>query len=271
MRKTFQGASKCTLKKELHIEGVNYMRLTQFKNPHFQRKIRRVTIADIFCGSGRNVVEDEYVDGSPIRILRGFDRAFDEKLHGMRFDFWFSDVKKSSCESLNLLLQNKFGYDLQKYIHPMLASDAINEIGNMLHEDRFLYVIMIVDPNGPKDFPRNELQDLIRGFSHRIDIIPYISATAINRCIGARDKAGRDFMGWLGEIENFDEGFVSSLTGMNRSGWIREPICGDGQKWTLIPTFGRMKPRNNWEGQGFYDLKEIEGKQIVRRLCGRFS
>lgn len=262
---THQGVSQHTERKEFEIEGVAYMRTNQFKCQHF--RYRHVIFADVFCGSGKNTINAEYVvDGSPLRLLNGFFRAKKQEILPYSFNFWFSDIRKSACHALERRIEERFNLSAPAF--PMEASSAINSLGDMLHAKPEAFLFLILDPNGPKDFPKYETQDLLSSFPGRIDVIPYISATTINRCLNARNKAGRDFKGWLGEIENFDEGFVAALSGGNRFGWIRKPIPGDRQRWTMIPTFGCFEPRNSWEKQGYVKLNSNEGKEVVKFYCG---
>ena len=269
-RRTFQGASKMTKAKEEGIKGVTSMRINQFKCKWFKSEYRKVIIADIFCGRGKNTVQDEEIMGSPVQILQAYYSANNAKLHGLDFDFWFSDIKKSSCESLEQYLEYLFG--VRRSVNQMLASDAVNHLGNILSKDKSAYLLLVVDPNGPKDFPKQELEHLIRAFPNRVDVAPYISATTVNRCIGA-NRAGRDFSDWwIGGIENLNEGFIQSLTfGGKRNGWIRQPIQGDKFKWTLIPTFGCMKPKFDWSKNGYVEINSLEGKKAIATYCGRFN
>jgi hypothetical protein len=259
----FQGSSGQTARKEFEIEGVTHMRLTQFKSRHFRHPT--IIVADVFSGTGTNEVGEEIVYGSPIRILNGYTRARNSSKDVV---FWFSDVRGSACDMLRALINNRFG-DLQNLtVEKAMASDSINMLGEMLHRFPDIFLYLVLDPNGPKDFPKHEVEDLLNAFSRRVDVVAYISATAINRCIGARNKAGLEFKGWLGQIENFDQGFVSSLIANNRDGWIRKPAYGDPQKWTMLPTFGCMIPRNDWNKQGFVGLKTEEGREAVEYYCG---
>jgi len=258
---TFQGASVYTERKEFEIEGVSNMRFNQFKSNYF--KYPKVLCADVFCGTGTNDVRGEMIDGSPIRLLNGWSKANNQRVETT---FWFSDVRQIACDVLERTIQDRFKIPIP--VNAMAASDAINYLGEILLKDKNLFLLLILDPNGPKDFPKNETQDLLSSFSRRIDVIPYISATTINRCLGARNKAGYQLQGWLGQIENFDEGFVSSLISNGRQGWIRRPIDGDSQRWTMIPTFGCLKPRNGWDKQGYVEIDSHEGKEIVKYYCG---
>lgn len=259
-----QGSSAHTKRKEFEIEGVSHMRFKQFKNRFF--RYRHVLCADVFCGTGINEVGGEIIEGSPMRLLRAYSRS---ENNGRFFHFWFSDIRTQACEALRMLVEQKYG--LKAEIHPYAASAAINVIGDILHQNPGVFLFLILDPNGPKDFPKNEVQSLLSAYSKRVDVIPYISATTINRCIGARNKAGMDFRGWLGQIENFDEGFVSSLVEHNRRGWIRKPIKADRQRWTMLPTFGCMEPRNDWSKQGYVKLNSLEGVDAVKFYCGEVN
>lgn len=258
----FQGSSHHTARKEFEIEGVSCMRFNQFKNKFF--KYPRILCADVFCGTGTNEVGGEIIDGSPVRLLNGYHKAQNQRLD---FGFWFSDIRQAACDKLNDLLQEtRPGSNCQ--IHAMPASQSIVELRYILSQDLGLFLFLILDPNGPKDFPRNEVIDLLRAFPRRVDIIPYISATTINRCIGARNRAGYTFKGWLGEIENFDRGFVSELSSNGRKGWIRQPIQNDPQRWTMLPTFGCMMPKHNWKKQGFVEIHSEEGAAAINHYCG---
>lgn len=258
----FQGASNHTARKELEIEGVSCMRFNQFKSKYF--KYPRILCADVFCGTGTNEVGGEIIDGSPIRLLNGYKKA---KNNQIDFGFWFSDIREAACKKLNAILQDTQP-DVSCQIHQLSAAESIDQLHIIMIQDPRLFLFLILDPNGPKDFPRNEVVDLLRAFPKRVDVIPYISATTINRCIGARNRAGRTFSGWLGEIENFDHGFVSELASNGRKGWIRQPAKNDPQRWTMLPTFGCMMPRHNWKKQGFVEIHSVEGREAINHYCG---
>jgi len=258
---SFQGASFHTQRKEYEIEGVSCMRFNQMKSQFF--KYHRVLCADIFCGSGSNVVGGDIVYGSPIRLLDGYKKANNQNVN---FKFWFSDIRPEACGLLKSLVLDRYGMPIDTHVNT--ASDAVDILGNMMEKDSSFYLYLIVDPNGPKDFPKLEIEDLLSSFSKRIDVIPYISATAINRSLGARNKAGRQLKGWMNDIENFDDGFVSSLIANNRRGWIRKPIESDIFRWTMIPTFGCMPPKYGWSKQGYIDLNTTEGESLIDFYCG---
>jgi len=261
MVKIHQGNSKHTERKEIEIKGVTSMRLNQFKSKYF--KYKEVICADVFCGTGRNLVDGNIVDGSPIRMLDGVLAANNKTL---KTQFWFSDIRKSACDTLGKIIESR--YDLQIPIQQMSAADAVNKLGNYLNDHPGAYLCLTLDPNGPKDFPKTETQDLLSEFSKRVDVNPYISAGAMNRQLGARNKAGYQLNSWLAGIENFDEGFVRDLVAYNRDGWIRRPLTGDAWRWTMIPTFGMFKPRNSWGKQGYVSLNSKEAKDVIQFYCG---
>ena len=269
-----QGCSVHTQRKEFEIEGLTSMRMLQFKNKYFNYK--KIIIADVFSGTGFNTVNQTQIDGSPIKLIKGFNDAtsrgkpFDKEVH-----FWFSDIREDSCTALNgnvnqaikeLPNNNLCG---KVKIEKMTASDAINKLGNALYRNQDCYMFLLLDPNGPKDFPIKELRDLINMYSKRIDVIPYISATAINRCIGARTNAKTQFNSWLGDIENFDQGFVQSLISNKRQGWIRTPNQCDNQNWTMIPTFGKSPPHSDWNKQGYVEIGTEDSNNAIEYYCGK--
>lgn len=260
---TFQGASIHTARKEFEIGSLTSMRFNQFKCEYF--KYKNIIVADIFSGTGRNVINDEIVDGSPIKIIEGILNAKNSKID---VDYYFSDIRPDACQQLHKYILERFKVPIAT--HTMAASDALNMLGAILKKRPNVFLYLVIDPNGPKDFPKNEVHDLLSEFPRRIDVIPNISATTINRCLGARNKAGRQMQGWLGMIENFDDGFIKSLTMNGRNGWIRKPLEKDIFRWVMVPTFGCMKPRNDWQKQGYVDLASKEGKETVKFYCGEF-
>ena len=263
MSKSFQGASKHTERKEFEIGSIANMRFLQFKSQYFQYK--NIYVADVFCGTGRNVVEDELIDGSPVRLMDGISKANNSNID---VNYFFSDIRPDACASLTKYLIQRFNQQIAT--HTMSAKDAVNMLGEILKRRSDIFLFLVLDPNGPKDFPRQEVCDLLKAFPKRVDVIPYISATAVNRSIGARNTAGMQMNGYLGWIENFDDGFVSILTNHGRFGWIRKPLENDRQRWVIIPTYGCFKPRNDWQKQGYIDLDTVEGRNIVKFYCGKF-
>lgn len=257
-----QGNSTLTPRKELEIGGITWMRLKQFTSPYF--KYREVVLADIFCGTGRNDVQGEIVDGSPLRIFNAYRRSGNTNVS---FKFWFSDILPEACAMLRTLIPHQNNIS----IRAMAAADALNVLGNYASKHPETLLLIVLDPNGPKDFPKYETVDLINSFSKRLDIIPYISATAINRCISARDKANLSFRWWLGGIENFDDGFISALTKNGRQGWIREPIPGDKWHWTMLPTYGHFFTKSDWSKQGLVFINSERGLKAAKFYSGNME
>jgi hypothetical protein len=261
---TTQGSSSLTPRKELELGGLAAMRFTQFKSKFF--KFKNVICADVFCGSGVNYLYDHQVDGSPIKLLQSAMKAGNRNID---LHFWFSDIRKRACDSLRDNVDNNFNaLSRSVSINAYDAKDAVMVLYETLSRRGDTYLFLVLDPNGPGCFPKREIDALIRTFHKRVDIIPYISATAINRIIGAKNKAGIEFKGWLSDIENFDHGFISGLVRNGREGFIRLPIKSDKQKWTMIPTFGCFTPRNDWKKQGYVYIDSEEGIEAIKHYCG---
>lgn len=262
MTADFQGSSELTPRKEFEIGGLSWMRLQQYKNQYFTKSFDKVIMADIFCGTGKNEVGGEIVDGSPIKIVNAIART---RNMPVKVDFWFSDIRRVACEVLKENVYQSTGLVVDAL--PVEAADAIEILAGILDQEPRTYLYLVIDPNGPKDFPRDEVVALLQLFSSRVDVVPYISATSVNRCIAARKKAGMQFKSWLAGIENFDSGFVAALSN-NRKGWIREHVPGDRQRWTMLPTFGRMPPSSDWKKQGYVELDSDRGRRAVDFYCG---
>ena len=290
--KTIQGASKYTERKELELYGVTKTRITQLKGsaaPFYHN----VLIADVFSGTGINSVESDTIAGSPIRILDAVDAAihnasgFDPgALIDKSIRVWFSDIRQTAINSLNDLLSERSipeGMNMKYQAVQMDAASAIEKIQTYL-DQRMVYagkqknpkqhhprLILVLDPNGPKQFPRDEVLYLLKHHSPRVDLIPYISATAVNRCINHRDKCDVKYNWWLSSIEGFDTGFVFAIA-KGRPGWIRLPIPGDTQKWLMMPSFSpNLRTHNAWEKQGFVMINSKEGIEAIKYYAGERS
>ena len=65
MQRSIQGCSKMTLQKEEDLKGFTSMSL--LKN---YKHDGEYLIADIFCGDGNNIIDDQIIDGSPKTLSR---------------------------------------------------------------------------------------------------------------------------------------------------------------------------------------------------------
>lgn len=279
--KAFQGASRHTERKEIEIGGLVQMRLRQLKGMVPARHYDKIMIADVFSGSGENVVEKggDPIDGSPLRILWALQSAIQTQngpnpmgLAGKEVHLLFSDIRQTAIDHLSQVLADKHQKIVGPHIYTttmaMDAGNAMGLIGEFMARNRRAHLILVLDPNGPKDFPRDEVLNLLSAHSNRVDLIPYISATAVNRCLRHRDLCGATYNWWLSAIDRFDTGFVHAIA-RNRRGWIRKPIANDPQRWLMLPTFTtRLLPRNAWARQGYVEINSDAGNAAIAVYSG---
>lgn len=279
--KTIQGASWLTERKEFEIGGLVQMRLRQLKGDNPSRYYDRIVIADVFSGSGENVLSahDNPIDGSPLRLLWALQTATHTRdgislggLRNKKVDFFFSDIRPDATASLANLLADRWdipeGLNVGKITATLPAHSALTLIHQEMLANPRTHLILVLDPNGPKDFPRDEALSLLRSFSNRIDLIPYISATSINRCLQHKNKCNAQYNWWLSSIERFDTGFALAIA-QNRYGWIREPVQSDHQKWLMLPTFTpKLVPRNDWNKQGYVEINSQRGRAALDFYTG---
>lgn len=275
-KKTVQGASRHTERKEFEIGALVQMRLSQLKSHSVAWAYDQIIIADVFSGSGENILSanDDPIDGSPLRMLYALNAAVMTKkgpslmaLESKPVRVLFSDIRSEAIAHLNQLIPDRWspinGLDASIQTATLPASSAIRLLHETMRENTRAHLILVLDPNGPKDFPRDEVLNLMRECSGRMDVIPYISATAVNRCLRHRDQCGVNYDWWLSAIDRFDTGFVNAITA-GRAGWVREPIIGDPQKWLMLPTFTpRLVPRNDWAKQGYVEINSARGQSAI--------
>ena len=277
-----QGASRFTERKEFEIGGLVQMRLRQLKSPMPSRYYDDIVIADVFSGAGENVIsgKDDPIDGSPLRLLWALQTATQTKsgpsimgLAGKSVRLFFSDIRADAIARLNNLISDRWtpisGLDTHISTATLPASKAIQLLHNTLAESPKTHLILVLDPNGPKDFPRDEVLAMLDQHSRRIDLVPYISATAVNRCLQHRNQCGAKYDSWwLSSVDRFDTGFIHAIS-RNRHGWIREPIHGDPQRWLMLPTFApQLTPRNDWAKQGYVEINSERGQAAIATYAG---
>ena len=273
--KTIQGASWLTERKEFEIGNLAKLRLMQLKSWAVDRHYDRIIIADVFSGSGENVLyaNDDPIDGSPMRLLWALNSAINTKkgpnpmaLGKKRIDFLFSDIRQDAITHLKNVIDDRWDDMPNTYVWPEVyeASQAIRMLIDELIDNPRTHLILVLDPNRPKAFPRDEVLEMLARHSARVDVIPYISATAINRCLRHRESSGANYDWWLSTIDSFDSGFVLEIS-KDRKGWIREPVHGDPQKWLLFPTFPkRFYPTHDWARQGYVTIESPRGIDALR-------
>jgi three-Cys-motif partner protein len=301
-KKTVQGASKFTEKKEYDFLHLVKIRVTQMKTqrPYFDG-IRNLVVVDLFCGVGTNEVRCEEtgvlktVHGSPFSVMGAIDSALKvknpadpdgEKIYSPKglakrnTTIVFNDIREHAAKHAYRKIEEvypnvengvwrpcpDFSAKIRTSSEP--AKHAVRRLNITLREKRDSHAILIVDPNGPADFPREEIIRLIKDHPGRVDLIMYLSATSIRRCMGAA-KSGKINFDWLNGVEGLDAGFILSTAIKGRTVWIREPLKGDPQHWMMIPSFTQY-PRleDAWSKNGFADVNTPRGKELVNLYSG---
>jgi len=279
MPKKAQGSSLITPRKERELYGLTHMRVNQFKSFGFN-EIDRIVFADVFSGNGNNVLEDQTeVEGSPVQITQAVVRASTtgpkaRALLDKKFIFIFNDIRRDAVEKCREIVTPLFSPIASNIVSPqfwkMEASAAIAKLHRGMLNDPRMYAYLVLDPNGPKAFPRKEVLELCRCFGNRVDIVTNLSATAIYRTLRLKETHPEFNVPWLEGIEGIDDGYLRALTN-NRFGWIRRPIEGDPQRWFIIPTFGRVQPWYDWHTQGYVKIHSSEGFSAMRAYSWRLS
>lgn len=281
-QKTIQGASAITRKKEYDISGIAYMQFMRtahaFMGLPGKEYIRRYRYTDALCGGGLNVVEGEIIEGSPYAISNALVRAghnngnIREAVARGQMELQFSDIRQEAATSLEDLIEQDFDgkfrelFKVNHYsnvvkIDRMPADHAVKRDMGWLLENKGHRLGLCIDPNGPKALPFVELADLL---SHprthrRADVTINISATAVKRVLSV-PMAQKEISEWIGQFRTM---FIDVL-GVNEKAWVRLPIEGDPQQWTII-TYWAVEPKNDWRKAGFVDIKSTEGLEAIKR------
>jgi hypothetical protein len=241
---------------------------------------RPVMIADFYCGTGKNVVNDVPINGSPISILEGMALAISKMADPpkMQRRIVFNDiVSRRVMDHLPGVVeawQSDMGLPVNRnqltcytksgrpVVIPVyysagsaqsLCGDIETAINNGFH------VIALIDPNGPKDAPWSELRSLYDRLGHSLEIIIHISATTLKRVAKARE-AGYNFAPMPDHIS----GMLSAFNGAG--GWVREPVGAD--QWTML-LLSRHSPRHGWkpkDGPGFLRIDDDNGQKLIQHL-----
>lgn len=280
--RTVQGASAITRKKECDINGLAYMQFMRTANAFIglpgKQYIRRYRYTDALCGGGLNVVEGEIIEGSPYAISNALVQA-GQKNGNVRaavtrrlIDLNFSDIRQEAASSLADLIENDFDdkfrelFQLNHFsnavnIDRLAAVDAVKRDINWLWEDRDHRLALCIDPNGPKALPFVELAELLTNSRtrRRADVTVNISATAVKRVLSV-PIAQKEISEWIGQFRTM---FIDVL-GANEKAWVRLPLDGDPQQWTIM-TYWASMPKHDWRSAGFVDIKSDEGLEAIKR------
>lgn len=275
-RRSPQGQSPtATPIKQVNFRGIVKMRCMMFSG-FFGDGLKQISILrirDAYSGEGENTVEGIAIDGSPISILTGLEDATNDcpafrSVHH-RVQLRFSDIRASAVEALEANVAGKFdrkadlfavnSYHGMAQVQCCLAKEAVLEDTEWLKADKRRRLILILDPNGPKYLPFDEVMQMLVGpLRSRVDVLIHVSAGAIKRVLG-HAPAQKGMMDWFGRFEPV---FVGALN-MGDDAWIRVPLKGDSSQWTMMAYWAAPAPKGDWRAKGFVQLASDEGQAAV--------
>lgn len=241
---TTQGMSAVTPVKEVQIKGTVKMRLLQRKN---QRSyIKEIRVYDVFSGDGRNVVEGQEIQGSPLEIADAIrESEVDAELYA-------SDILDDTISRLEPALATK---GVPYHLRVCSAAERFAEIRDYVcSSPKGHHAIVVVDPNGPGALPFEQMLDLAKRRAGQVDLLVNISETAMKRilaCAVTKDK------NWWADMPSFRD-FLLRLFTYYREMWLRDAIAGDPQRWRFICFWGWTPPGGPWEKQHLYQIKTQE-------------
>ena len=264
----FQGAGALTEQKVIGVQGIVHTRLTMRKF-----KAGEVTIvADVFSGDGVNEIsEDEVVNGTPIAVINGYllsrNRGNAAK---SEIRIVATDIRPSAIERLRATVRNMFpSLNERKLTFACAVREAAEQIKALhqsLRKNPLRRLILILDPNGPKDFPFAEVEAVSTDpmVKDRVDIVIHISATSMKRVIGLAKKGTYRLDWWDAAIQHLGKDFLLKLAA-GRPGWIRKMTPGDPWQWLVIAFFSGTPPKNDWERKGYVQIESDEGRNEIER------
>ncbi len=271
-----QGRSeKATPAKQVHLEGLVSMRCQMLSNYLSKGWASSLTFRDAFCGDGENVVGGKAINGSPISIIHGLVSAHRKCIALRPVDHLikckFSDVRADAIAALIPKLSHKFTIESNLFTFNIweskaeaeskCATEAISEDIRYLEANRKARLFLVIDTNGPSDIPFLLLQKILNDSSmrRRVDVVIHFSATAFKRVLNFK-PAQKNMEEWFGRVETL---FVETLSA-DETAWIRRPLLGDAQQWTLMVYWAKPYPDSDWNKQGFVKLGSSEGHDIIR-------
>lgn len=245
-----------------------------------------VFFADLFSGTGVNNIENTSVDGSPITALKAFHKAINstKKFPLRKYQFVFNDIVEGRADvklknlvhkwandtgitieegenfdTFSFKTKNGFVITFPVYFMNKSADEIISVIHEHMEKKDGSYFQIFIDPNGPKDFPWESVNQLYEKFPSRLTIAAHLSATALKR-VAACKRARPD----LSFVDMPDH--VKGVIGMfakHPKGWVRKPVGAD--QWTMF-FISRFSPKGDWQKQGFHHIGEQKGKEIIHLL-----
>jgi len=254
----FQGVSDVTKKKEMDFFGICNTRLAQRK---FQSYIKQVYLCDVFCGDGQNVINGEILSGSPVKMAQAIEGSGITETKDVFLIC--SDIRRDAITKLNEHFSSS-QYSFNHAIIQKTASEQIKYIHQAAREDRDAHFIVVVDPNGPKALPFEEIESIAmdQSITKRVDIIVNVSATSIKRMVQHRLSAGAKYEWWIKAVEYLGRDFFQRLARHYKGAWIRQPL-GDKQGWVMLAYFNWSPPKNDWSKAGFINLNSKKGQQAL--------
>lgn len=260
----FQGVSDVTQKKEMDFYGICNTRLCQRK---FQPYIKQVYLFDVFCGDGQNIVNGNIITGSSLKMAQAIEASGISETKDVFLIC--SDIRKDAVSKLNTQFSSS-QYSFENIVVQRTASEQIKHIHKIAREDKNAHFIIVVDPNGPKTLPFDEIEAIAKdsAITKRVDIVVNVSVTSIKRMVQHRISAGAKYDWWIKTVECLGRDFFKKLARNYKGAWIRKPL-GDRQGWVVLAFFNWSPPRNDWSKAGFINLNSKAGHQSLIAYEGK--
>ncbi len=254
-----QGVSSVTVKKSGDIFGIIKTRLIMNQGLHIKYGLEEMYIYDVFSGNGVNTHGGMEIPGSPKRILQAINES--DLVHKIkRMGVVFSDIRDDAVKELKARVE---GIDYPRDIVSLniIKSDAGKMISSF---NRFLierkkcgvkvHSILLIDPNGPKPLPMDEIRDFSRCHAKTSDLIINFDTAAFSRVRGHYQTHQKSYDWWIKDVANIKE-FVDCSARYYKGGWMRQKMTGV-RGWTILACFGYSETRGVWKNQGFLTIDE---------------
>ncbi len=227
-----------------------------------------MVFVDLYCGSGENKLPGEIIAGSPISMLAGILDAVQHLTPGRATLLLPENVMRWQAEN-NLVVNPELfqctARDGSIFSMPIKyrtgsAQDAVECICNIMQVNRKSHIILMIDPNGPKDAPWVKTKEIWDRYPNRVEMIFHLGATVLKRVSKARDTCGAEF---FAPMPDHIAALVDSFS--DSDGWVRDPVGKD--QWTML-LLSKFPPHNGWKtiDASFHKIQSEIGQQVVRRL-----
>lgn len=259
----FQGASKATAIKTHHVGELASMRMAMNQGLWVKYGLKRFFMFDVYCGEGYNIVDNQEIIGTPLKLA---EAAYNSNLVDLvgAVQLVCTDIRQDAINTLKPELQryNREGLYLSASVKE--SSEQIHNICNWMtnekKEGRYdFHAVIVLDPNGPKQLPLEEIRRLVDLHANKIDLILNINEVAFQRILGHKRGAGKNSYDWwiclMQEVDDFYKTISAGFKGM----WVRRKVPGTNG-WSMAVTFGYSVPKNDWSKEGFKLYKGIENE-----------